>query len=62
MNTRRDEILRGVPLETDGTPILKPGPCTSRQKIRKLPCDPADVQRIFWQLADLLATCTGPWF
>jgi hypothetical protein len=53
------------PLETAGTPILKPGPCTSRQNIRTLPKDPPNLRifwRIFWQLADLLATCTGPWF
>ena len=32
---------RGEPLETAGTPILKPGPSTICQKIRKLPKDPA---------------------
>jgi hypothetical protein len=50
------------PLETAGTPILKPGPCTSRQNIRELPKDPPkdpQVEKIRWASAGSFGNLYG---
>ena len=50
----QQKIILEVPLETAGTRVLKPGPCTSRHKIRQLPKHPPkdlQVEKFRWMSA-----------